>query len=90
MPEETVEIIKKFFTKKGFKVTITDFNQSEIGTWYCRISIYLHGNLVLGANGKGTSKEYALASGFAELYERFSNRFNYVMSPLFFRDYIQL
>jgi len=36
------------------------------------------------------SEEYALASGFAELYERFSNKLNYYFSPFVTNDCINL
>lgn len=73
-PQETVQNVKDFFTSHGYSITEHDLNPSEINTWYCRVDLF-QGELYIGSsNGKGMTKEYALASGYAELYERFANQ----------------
>lgn len=73
-PMDTVQLITDFFTNRGYKIKITSIEQSEIGTWTCHVEIF-KGNLkVQHAHGKGVTKEYCLASGHAELYERFCNK----------------
>lgn len=83
-PKETVALITKFFEKKGFKIKRQIF-ETEIGTWTCRIDIYMNGLEILGANGKGVTEDFALASGYSELFERFCNRNNYINNPFFIR-----
>ena len=70
-PLETINILIDFFTQKGFEIQMPVLFQSEIGTWTCHIEIYSNEFKIEQANGKGVSKEYCLASGYAELYERF-------------------
>ena len=36
--------------------------------------LLLNNKVIFTSNGKGVTKEYALASGYAELYERFCNK----------------
>lgn len=43
-----------------------------------------------GANGKGMTKEYALASGHAELYERFCNKIMFLTNPLWTRKFMEI
>lgn len=76
-PMDTVQIITDFFENNGFKLTISDVTESEAGTWYCHVTVNIADDDIYigGANGKGMTKEYALASGHAELYERFCNHF---------------
>lgn len=79
-PEETVQIIKDFFNQNGFTLKETDLNQSEAGTWYCHVDCFKNDVNVCGANGKGMTTSYSLASGYAELYERFCNQINFMPS----------
>ena len=82
-PLDTINIVKSFFENRGY--TIKEFPplKSEIDTYSTHLDISLNGETVLGANGKGVTPEFARASGFAELYERFANRLNYYFSPIF-------
>lgn len=72
-PLETVQNVKDFFTNVGLTIIESDLNQSEAGTWYCHTDLYLNDIFIGGSNGKGMTKEYSLASCYAELYERFCN-----------------
>lgn len=80
-PEQTIEIIKNFFESKNLEIRIVINEKSEANTWYCRIELYQNNCLILGTNGKGTTEQYSLASGYAELYERFCNRYFYMVNP---------
>ena len=73
-PEETIEIIKNFFTSFGYEIHIEQNIESEIHTWSNYIELLMDGVHFMGACGKGMTNSYSLASGFAELYERFCNK----------------
>ena len=66
-PINTVNRIKNILNDYGIK-TIERWNDS--GVPYCyslRVSVF---GTVFGVNGKGVTKEFALASGYGELMER--------------------
>lgn len=44
------------------------------GTWSVGVSAFYNKNPIYLSAGKGVTKEYALASAYAELYERFCNK----------------
>lgn len=72
-PDRTIQKIKDCLESAGIKCK-TDYLQENLeGCYSARVS--LEGNLgaVIGTNGKGTTKEYCLASGHAELIERVQN-----------------
>lgn len=68
--QETIYIIKNFFTSKNFNLTYK-LNISENSVYSYHIKLFYKDLLILFSNGKGISQEAALASGLAELYERF-------------------
>lgn len=72
-PEETIQIIRDYFESLGFEIEIKNLKQSEVGTWWCRIYLKLDNYIAYAQNGKGTTANYALASGYAELFERYTN-----------------
>lgn len=75
-PAETVKIIKDFFNSYNFEVKeerITDFFNAT-NCWSSTIGLYYKDRKILEQRGKGTTKDFCLASGYAELYERFANR----------------
>ena len=75
-PEETVQIIQKFFQDRNYDLRVTNNFQTTACTWTCALDLYKDGIHILHSNGKGMSEIFSLASGHAELYERFCN-----MSP---------
>lgn len=83
-PLATVEKIKQFFENRNYKVFVSNIIHSEIDTWSCHILLQYNSNIVLQSNGKGMTKEYCLASGYAELYERFCNQ-ETIKDNIFFR-----
>lgn len=87
-PLETVQIIKDFFNKYNLSLKESDINESEAGTWYCHITLYQNNIEIISSNGKGVTKEYALASGYAETYERFCNGMTFLANPYFNRTLI--
>ena len=73
-PKETIQIVQNFFNNYNFSIKTTVNNQSESGTYFSRIELYKNNVFIIGANGKGMTELYSLASGFSELYERFCNK----------------
>ena len=88
-PEQTVANVKQFFADNHFELRLTDLNESEAGTWYCHVDLYKDNVRINGTNGKGVNKEYALASGYAELYERFCNKQFFLYNYHWARDYMK-
>ena len=72
-PEQTVENVKNFFKKKGFVIEEEFLKNPTQYAWWCRVNLKFNNVDILGTNGKGTTKEFALASGYGELYERYCN-----------------
>lgn len=72
-PSKTVEIIKKFFSDRGFNLKIEKDVVSDSGTYGCHLRLYYKGDFIMFSNGKGASRELSYASGYAEMYERFCN-----------------
>ena len=64
---ETVSRIRQILERQGLEKE-ESWTMSGIGS-VCSVRITLKGTNI-GQNGKGTSREYALASGYAELMER--------------------
>ena len=81
-PEETILNVKNFFLNKGFVVEEKTIKNPMPNIWWCRIVLKYNEKEIQGANGKGTTKEFALASGHAELYERYCNLQNPVFSSV--------
>lgn len=88
-PLETVEIIKHFFESKGFIVSVDKLYQSESGSWTCQVALILNDTWIFSQNGKGVTKEYCLASGHAELFERFCNKIHIYMNPGLVRKFLK-
>ena len=71
-PQDTINILNKFFTDRGFTLNITSF-VSESGTHSCEIEMYYDNHYVGHSAGKGINYDFCLASGLAEMYEDFCN-----------------
>ncbi len=69
-PSKTVERIRDILTRCGVETEVEWFDNNLSGTFSNRVSVK---GLSMGANGKGLTREYALASGYAELMERVEN-----------------
>ena len=72
-PLNTVNNIQTFFYSKGLTLKELRNINSENDTYSNRVSINYNHRELLGSNGKGMTRDYCLASGYAELYERFCN-----------------
>lgn len=83
-PLITVSKVRDFFYKNNFIIKEIANEQNECGTYYCRLHLYKNDIFILGTNGKGVTKEYSLASGYGELYERFCNKFPLLQSDIGF------
>lgn len=71
LPQDTVTFIQSILKQLGIEVVEEWIADNEIGTHSLRVS--LKGAYGIGANGKGMTKEYALASAYAEFLERLQN-----------------
>lgn len=72
-PEDTLQKIKDILSKIQLE-TDCDLQKSEIENCYSS-RVYVKGLLqkFIGTNGKGTTKEFCMASGYCELLERIQN-----------------
>ena len=69
-PIETVNKLKGLLERLGIEVEEKWSNKSSVGTYSLRICIK---GTDIGQNGKGMTKEFAMASGYAEFFERLQN-----------------
>lgn len=69
-PQETVSYLKNILKKLGIEVEEKWSEESSVGTYSLRIVIK---GTDIGQNGKGMTKEFAMASSYAEFFERFQN-----------------
>lgn len=83
-PEKTVEKLKEILHKAGIETNEEWSDANEIGTYSLRVTIKGTG---YGTNGKGVSKEFALASAYAELFERYENMMLAPVGPSLHSDY---
>lgn len=89
-PEDTIKIIQDFFTSRGLEYKVVISSPTEAGTWFSHIRLIYNGQIILTSNGKGMTETFSLASGFAELYERFSNKINCTFSPVIMGKYMEI
>lgn len=69
-PEATVEKLLSKLGRLGIEVEEDWQDESYINTFSLRVNFK---GTNIGANGKGTTKEFARASAYAELFERYQN-----------------
>ncbi len=69
-PDKTVKRIKEILKKHNVEVEENWGKKSSVGTHSLRVCIK---GTNIGQNGKGMTKDYALASGYAEFLERYQN-----------------
>lgn len=69
-PTETVAKLKNILTKLGIETEEHWLTESFLGTYSLRLTFK---GTTIGTNGKGISREYALASAYGELFERYQN-----------------
>ena len=69
-PEDTVHRIRQILEQIGLKTAVEWTSCGLEGAYSNRVTLF---PTEIGANGKGTSESYALASGYAELIERLEN-----------------
>ena len=70
-PRQTVEAIRGRLASLGLDTELIWTSHQFDGTWSCRVTL---AGTSIGTNGKGTSRDYAMASGYAELMERIQNK----------------
>lgn len=66
----TVEKLKGILNSIGIEVEEDWMPVSSVGTYSLRLSVK---GTQMGTNGKGVSREYAMASAYAEFFERYQN-----------------
>ena len=69
-PAETVKKLKNLLKELGIDVEEKWSKESSVGTFSLRICIK---GTDIGQNGKGMTREFAMASGYAEFFERMQN-----------------
>ena len=69
-PVETVKKLKAKLEEIGVELEENWSDESYINTYSLRVTIK---GTPIGTNGKGVSREYALASAYAEFFERYQN-----------------
>ena len=72
-PLETIANIKSFFENKKYEIEIIYIKEPVPGIWWCHLQLKYNNINLAHSNGKGSTKEYALASGYSELYVRYCN-----------------
>lgn len=73
LPKETVKRIKKIL--KDNKIEVKESNIINIDNSIFSVRVELKSISGVGTNGKGITKEYALASAYAEFMERLQSKF---------------
>jgi len=74
-PSVTIRNVRRVLAKVGIALKVVAYKHSN-GCHSCRLCITSH-NLSpfdIGVNGKGTTRQYALASAYGELMERLQNK----------------
>lgn len=89
-PEETISLIKNFFTNLGYTVQVKNDEMSEAKTWSCGVVLFKNNNEIMRTCGKGTTQIFSHASGYAELYERFCNNCLNIRNSIFCKKLIEL
>ena len=69
-PEETVRKLKEILRENKIEVEEDWTKKSSVGTYSLRLTIK---DTNIGQNGKGMTKDFALASAYAEFFERYQN-----------------
>ena len=69
-PDKTVKRIKEIFKKYKIEVEENWTKKSSVGTYSLRLCVK---GTNLGQNGKGMTKDFAMASAYAEFMERYQN-----------------
>ncbi len=84
-PEDTVNKLQNILHDAGIDATYFWTNNEELECYSNRVTVT---GTSIGSNGKGTSRIYALASGYAELTERLQNGAAYIGSvdPEFLKE----
>lgn len=88
-PLDTVNNIKQFFADRGFHCVEEILRQEQSTTWSLALRLYYKDHSIIKTYGKGVSKEFALASGYAEMYERFCNGMHYLCNPFLCNEKIK-
>lgn len=85
-PNQTINNIKDFFKslEQKYNLYLKEKECKKIieNIWTCSLELWFNNQIIVTSNGKGITKENCLASGYAELYERFANKYFLMNNPL--------
>lgn len=87
-PLDTIDLINNFFTNKGYQVKPAELGETLCGSWTCYVDLFLDDLRVQQSCGKGATKEFALASGYAELFERFCSNIHIYSNPVLAKKFV--
>ncbi len=83
-PEDTVNKIKSILETAGIDTKVFWSPDEYEGAYSNHVSIP---NALIGTNGKGTTREFALASGYAEFMERLQNNILTIVTRVKYSSY---
>ena len=87
-PLDTIDLINNFFIGKGYQVKPAELGETPCGSWTCYVDLFLDDLRVQQSCGKGATKEFALASGYAELFERFCSNIHIYSNPILSKKFV--
>lgn len=89
-PEKTIQNIIEYFEKYNYKIIEEkNFYVRQSGTYWCSLALYKNNNLILISHGKGSTEIMSLASGYGELYERYTALFEVISNPFLLEEFTQ-
>ena len=89
-PEKTIQNIIEYFEKYNYKIIEEkNFYVRQSGTYWCSLALYKNNNLIVTSHGKGSTKIMSLASGYGELYERYTALFEVISNPFLLEEFTQ-
>lgn len=81
-PKDTLRKIKECLSGAGMSASAHCLREDVEDCFSCRVSLDGPLSEYIGANGKGTTEDYCMVSGYAELMERIQNQvFTYQPQP---------
>ena len=90
-PKNTILNIKQYFLYYGYDILEENkYYVDKSKTYWCSLGLYKNNKLILTSNGKGSSEEMSLASGYGELYERYTALFEITSNPFLLENFMDI
>ena len=89
-PVSTILNIVNFFKSHGFTLQEQDEKKSEGNTYSVGLMLKYKDQLILKSYGKGATPDFARASGYAEMYERYATRLGMFFNIGFCPEYLDI